>query len=127
MLVNSFALTLKKISARADKSRILFHSQKWRMLNEKSADIKRREWTLEKLKSRCDMFPWNTEDSPQILPAFHGTSLQTAWDICRSGFATLSLLDTGWYGGGIYFVCSTLLTPISLLEDNACDIRAPLL
>jgi hypothetical protein len=40
-----------------------------------------------------------------ILPAFHGTSLQTAWNIVRSGFATLSLLDSGWYGAGIYFVC----------------------
>jgi len=38
-----------------------------------------------------------------ILPTLHGTDESVAWKICRSGFATLALLDAGWYGSGIYF------------------------
>jgi len=38
-----------------------------------------------------------------ILPTVHGTSLENAWKICYGGFATLSKLDTGYFGSGIYF------------------------
>lgn len=38
-----------------------------------------------------------------ILAVIHGTSLDRAWKICQSGFATLSMIDKGFYGAGIYF------------------------
>jgi hypothetical protein len=62
MLVNSFSLTLEKFTTRAETSRLLFYSQKWRLISEDKEDTARREATLEKFQSRCSEFPWNTED-----------------------------------------------------------------
>jgi hypothetical protein len=58
MLVNSFALTLEKFTARAETSRTLFYSEKWRFFGDEE-DLERREWTLGQLKSRMGLFPWN--------------------------------------------------------------------
>jgi len=38
-----------------------------------------------------------------IVRAWHGTSLESAHKILRSGFANLATLDDGWFGKGIYF------------------------
>lgn len=39
----------------------------------------------------------------QILRAWHGTSLEQAHKILKTGFANLAILDDGWFGKGIYF------------------------
>eukprot|EP01126_Amoeba_proteus_P054248 TRINITY_DN6665_c0_g1_i4.p1 TRINITY_DN6665_c0_g1~~TRINITY_DN6665_c0_g1_i4.p1 ORF type:complete len:176 (-),score=31.57 TRINITY_DN6665_c0_g1_i4:35-562(-) len=38
-----------------------------------------------------------------IWPLLHGTDFSIALAISSTGFATLSSLDAGWYGRGIYF------------------------
>jgi len=41
-----------------------------------------------------------------VIPTIHGTSGTSAWLIVAGGFATLSSLDAGYYGAGIYFTTS---------------------
>jgi len=57
--------------------------------------------------SRC---PWNDDDTPAIIPVAHGTNAHTGYAICQTGFASLSLLDQGFYGRGIYFSTKALYT-----------------
>jgi len=45
-------------------------------------------------------------DSSPVLPVVHGTDMSIAWKIVDGGFATLSTLDDGFYGKGIYFSTS---------------------
>jgi len=49
------------------------------------------------------------QDSP-IIPVVHGTDEPIAWKIATSGFASLSILDSGYYGKGIYFSTSAQYT-----------------
>jgi len=37
-----------------------------------------------------------------IARLFHGTTSKTARNICATGFASLALIDQGWFGNGIY-------------------------
>jgi len=41
--------------------------------------------------------------SPPIIYAVHGTTENIAWEICKTGFATFSVIDDGYYGKGMYF------------------------
>jgi len=78
-----------------------FVKKKWKM--DKSSGI--REWYADILNSKIDNWPWNNTDKREvsIIPVIHGTNFSTAVAICSSGFATLSVIDAGWYGAGIYF------------------------
>lgn len=51
-------------------------------------------------------FQWNTPEYPTVISVMHGTSVQIAEMIAKTGFAALSTLDSGWYGTGIYFTSS---------------------
>ena len=61
----------------------------------------------DKFRELCTSFPWNVPADPlqpAIIAACHGTSYQTARNICETGFAAnTAILDSGWYGRGIYF------------------------
>jgi len=58
-------------------------------------------------------FEWNhdlkIEDCP-VLTVAHGTFLKIAEKIIVSGFASLSTLDQGFYGKGMYFSSSAIYT-----------------
>jgi len=41
--------------------------------------------------------------SAKIIRAWHGTTLDVARSILNVGFASLAILDGGWFGNGIYF------------------------
>lgn len=45
-----------------------------------------------------------------LFPAVHGTTVDLAWKIAGTGFASLSSLDAGYYGKGIYFTSYTNYT-----------------
>jgi len=63
--------------------------------------------------------PWNSNIAVKIIPQVHGTNFKTACAICNTGFATLSLLDKGWYGKGIYFTSSAkYATPYFATKPN---------
>jgi len=64
---------------------------------------------------------WNQESGkPHILLACHGTDQFVAERICQTGFATLSSVDAGYFGKGIYFTSYSMYC----LPYIACK-RAP--
>jgi len=70
------------------------------------------KWILNQYEKRADEFFWNHEgDSPiKVLPLLHGTGMNVAEGICSSGFASLALLDAGWFGQGMYFTTNSVYT-----------------
>lgn len=46
---------------------------------------------------------WNKPHSAAIIPVVHATDYNKACFISMTGFASLSLIDAGYYGKGIYF------------------------
>jgi len=64
---------------------------------------------IETLKERIKEMNWNDFENKideLIIPMVHGTTLETAIQICATGFAQVRRVratDRGWYGNGIYF------------------------
>jgi len=48
-------------------------------------------------------YSWNSDTESYIVPACHGTNTTIGEKICETGFASLSSLDAGYFGKGIYF------------------------
>jgi len=65
---------------------------------------------LAQCEQRLNDFSWNTETDIKIMPALHGTAEAIAENICSNGFASLALLDGGWFGQGMYFTTNALYT-----------------
>ena len=61
-------------------------------------------------KERCDSLIYNAKQLIPLIPVLHGTDLTIAEKIAKTGFATLSSLDAGFYGKGIYFTTNLLYT-----------------
>jgi len=105
MLVDAFALTKEKLDTRANMSRDLFFCERWQDERCTKEILQARRDTYKAFLARAELFPWNS-DPKMTLPIFatiHGTSLGAAWKICSNGFASLSLVDAGFYGVGMYF------------------------
>ena len=79
---------------RMDKE--LFHKRHWTTKEDKLA-------VYDKFSLLVDSQEWNDPQYPTVVAMYHGTSYAVGVEICKTGFATLSLLDSGWYGSGIYF------------------------
>jgi hypothetical protein len=106
-LVYQMGLTWEKFENRVLTNPQLFYAEKWRTDETKSrAQIKQKAWVKEVFVNRVAQFEWNQELSAPIIPTIHGTSANVAWKVCQSGFATLSALDVGFFGAGIYFTTS---------------------
>uniref|UniRef100_A0A6B2KYQ1 Disease resistance R13L4/SHOC-2-like LRR domain-containing protein n=1 Tax=Arcella intermedia TaxID=1963864 RepID=A0A6B2KYQ1_9EUKA len=72
-----------------------------------------REKTIQFFLNSCWKWEWNknfTISNCMILPVVHGTGKKEAWQIASTGFASLSNLDPGFYGKGIYFSTSARYT-----------------
>ncbi len=61
-------------------------------------------------KDRCNSLTYNRDQPIPLIPVLHGTDIVVAEKIAKTGFATLSSLDAGFYGKGIYFTTSLLYT-----------------
>jgi len=108
MLVSAFALTKEKFTKRAETSGDVFGKERWKDNKEESEkNMAKRYWTKGFLDKKIYLFPWNSFSVVPILATVHGTSASSAWKICQAGFATLSSLDSGFYGAGIYFTTSS--------------------
>ncbi len=59
---------------------------------------------------RYTSLPYHKNQPIPLLPVLHGTDLTVAEKIAKTGFATLSSLDAGFYGKGIYFTTNLLYT-----------------
>jgi len=78
---------------------LLFHAQTW-VRDDRAEE---RKVAFAHFTKIVESLPWNTEGTVPILPTLHGTARPISSAICETGFASLSLLDDGWYGRGIYF------------------------
>jgi len=68
-------------------------------------------------KKKVSSFSWNKDNKVPILAAVHGTGLNIAKSIAKTGFAALASLDSGFYGKGIYFsTCSLYSLPYATLH-----------
>jgi len=86
-----------------------FCSEKWKSFPNQT----HRHKTIDYFLDNAHKWSWNKENSISeglILPVVHGTEASLAWKIAAGGFATLSTLDAGFYGKGIYFSTSALYT-----------------
>jgi hypothetical protein len=106
-LVYQMGLTWEKFENRVLTNPQMFYAEKWRSDETKTrSQIKQKAWVKETFVNRVAQFEWNQELSAPIIPTIHGTSAHVAWKVCQSGFATLSALDIGFFGAGIYFTTS---------------------
>ena len=78
-----------------------------------------------KYTSIASMYSWNDSTPVTILPVCHGTSSLVAEKICETGFATLSSVDQGWYGKGMYFTSyASYCIPYISCKKDPCVIIA---
>jgi len=99
-LVSAFITQMKIVQSRMESDPLLFSNQNFNTTRDRTS----KEWVMKKYRERYNYFPWNTSTmTPTIIPAVHGTGREVAWKICSTGFASLSSLDAGFYGKGIYF------------------------
>jgi len=92
--------------SRIEENPKLFNSKSWQKEPERSK-------VIDFFNTRKNIWNWNNTPSHDLCPvlaAIHATSLQIAKKIASVGFASLSLLDAGFYGKGIYFSTFALYT-----------------
>jgi len=87
----------------------LFFQLKWMYNNDGSF----RQKTIQHYINTYLTWDWNKDleitNSP-VLAVVHGTDIKKAWSVASGGFANLSLLDSGFYGSGMYFSSSAFYT-----------------
>jgi len=105
-LVTAMALTREKFENRVLSAAALFYAEKWKNDNVPRVIMKRRQWVKDTFIRRVAEFSWNHDLAVPVIPTIHGTAAAVAWKICHGGFATLSSLDIGFFGAGIYFTTS---------------------
>jgi len=103
ILASSAGNSRQILRQRMKNSPAQFFSQSWKNLS----DNYLRGKTMDHFVQKMMLWDWNTtiQDSC-VLPVVHGTDENIAWKIAAGGFASLSLLDSGYYGKGIYFSTS---------------------
>jgi len=118
-LLHAFTIYEQNLQQRLITVPHLFQNQQWQQHDPDG----RRQWIKDRFDKFANSFPWNYNKIIKIIPQVHGTDHTTALAICSTGFATLSLLDEGWYGKGIYFTSSGLYaTPYFATKKNPAII-----
>lgn len=56
---------------------------------------------MEQFSELSNRFDWNKDLPVPIVASYHGTDFPVAEKIAQTGFAALSLLDSGYFGKGI--------------------------
>jgi len=67
-----------------------------------------RKWVEYKYHESVSKFEWNHDLKNPIIVAAHGTDLNVAFKIAATGFTSLSSIDAGYFGRGIYFTSSAM-------------------
>jgi len=97
LLITQFVGTWQIQVGRSLNAPHLFSASHW----DKSNEL--RKWVYGQFRKFANRFPWNVDNLIPIVPVFHGTDMPVAEKICETGFATLSSIDAGYFGKGIYF------------------------
>ena len=92
------------ITAKHADSEGLFKKDGWRQVS----DVAVRKRYLLHLAEKITKFRHDFNDGDQVfvLPVVQGTSENAAFRIIKSGFGTVTSLDDGFYGRGMYFSSS---------------------
>jgi hypothetical protein len=102
----NFTNQLLTLQQRHLKDPHLFSKMGWL---EKADRVDLRRWVIHEFGSLAQRYPWNKiDESCPVIPFVHGTSGAVARKIIDNGFSTLSSLDAGFYGSGMYFTSSSL-------------------
>jgi len=99
MLVSNYTNYRNILAKRFINDPGLFKKRHWEQGNK----VDYCQWVEKGYFDKVTRYHWNQNEEVPIIPALHGTDGKIAWKICSSGFATLAVLDAGWYGSGIYF------------------------
>jgi len=106
LLVTNFVGQFKILSTRATKGHQAFREKTWQKQSGEELDSRTKvDQAFDKL---CQRFSWNSDLKTPIVGLCHGTDLAIAEKICETGFASLSSLDAGYFGKGIYFTSSVI-------------------
>uniref|UniRef100_A0A6B2L0J1 PARP catalytic domain-containing protein n=1 Tax=Arcella intermedia TaxID=1963864 RepID=A0A6B2L0J1_9EUKA len=108
-LAYSLQTALQIQRARLSSNDKNFFSQDWR--NKTKFEL--RKSARDMFLKQCLNWSWNSDLAVEdgfILPVVHGTDEEKAWKIAQNGFASLSILDDGFYGRGMYFTTSAAYT-----------------
>jgi len=114
-LTSSFITQWKVISDRL-RSGHLFN-------NKEATQRELREFVEKHFEELLTSFHYDKNSGVPILPVCHGTDHYIAEKIAQTGFATLSTIDAGYYGRGIYFSTYAQYTfPYFMQRDNPCVV-----
>jgi len=137
-LIRAFINHYYLITFRHQEDPDIFAKRDWKC----KSHSEERHKIIQKYTEYANRFSWNLQDRLPIIVCAHGTSLATAQKICKTGFVTLSTLDSGFYGQGMYFtthipyifpyvvslskpvMIMTLVIPgnvYPVVEDRGCD------
>jgi len=104
-LAVAISIARKVQSSRMKENPSQFFNQTWKNF----PDLEIRQEIINCFQQKLYEWEWNvglTLDCSPILPVVHGTDKSIALKIAQGGFASLSTLDDGYYGKGIYFSTS---------------------
>eukprot|EP00292_Cryptomonas_paramecium_P001632 CAMPEP_0113726342 /NCGR_PEP_ID=MMETSP0038_2-20120614/40371_1 /TAXON_ID=2898 /ORGANISM="Cryptomonas paramecium" /LENGTH=1061 /DNA_ID=CAMNT_0000656923 /DNA_START=58 /DNA_END=3243 /DNA_ORIENTATION=- /assembly_acc=CAM_ASM_000170 len=101
-------------------------------VSQSEGDVDWRKWVKRQLDERPAIFE-SKSGCVRVVVAYHACrSLETARNICKSGFALLTTRDAGFYGKGIYFAGElayaagvygrTMLDPRGLATVLVCEV-----
>eukprot|EP01127_Copromyxa_protea_P011436 TRINITY_DN2873_c0_g3_i2.p1 TRINITY_DN2873_c0_g3~~TRINITY_DN2873_c0_g3_i2.p1 ORF type:complete len:1979 (-),score=279.48 TRINITY_DN2873_c0_g3_i2:77-5701(-) len=99
LLVANFINYRSIITSRMVESPEIFAKQDWK--KNKNPELK--QAVYEKYNKRCEDTCWNSHVEVPILVTCHGTDWNLAVAIASTGFSTLSNVEVGWHGSGVYF------------------------
>jgi len=109
-LISSFNNQKQHMNERARHSPHIFCKEGSREL-EGDIEKNKKVYTMEQFKKRVHDFPWNQDSNElPVIPVLHGTDKKVARAICDTGFSTLSTLDQGYFGQGMYFSTNSQYT-----------------
>eukprot|EP01125_Pyxidicula_operculata_P020486 TRINITY_DN7584_c0_g1_i1.p1 TRINITY_DN7584_c0_g1~~TRINITY_DN7584_c0_g1_i1.p1 ORF type:complete len:1741 (-),score=240.11 TRINITY_DN7584_c0_g1_i1:66-5117(-) len=109
-LASNFATQRSLLQSRIREDPHLFAKNSWATEDASESDAKLRKWVKSSYDDMVSRYFWNNNEEVPIIPLIHGTDGSIAWKIARKGFASMSSLDAGYYGSGIYFSSSALYT-----------------
>jgi len=120
-LASNFAAQRVIISKRIQTDPGLFCKSDWK----NGAYFLSRQRVMAHFEEVAKSFEWNDSRSElPVLAAVHGTTKRVAWQIVETGFASVSALDAGWYGSGMYFTTSVLYSaPYFMTSQNPAVLR----
>jgi len=104
-LISKFVEQRKVLMARHTNSVKVFEKHDWRNIPQRKV---LREWVDEVLTRVVNSYAWNADQELPVVAVIYGTDENIGWHICTAGFGSLSSLDLGFYGKGIYFTSSCM-------------------